>query len=56
MLEVIEKKGRREYNKLSPEDKAAAGKYASKHSVAKAVKYFKEKGVKKTNVRVEKGL
>ena len=51
VLEVIEKKGRGEYNKLSPEDNMAVGKYASEHGVAKAMRRLKEKGVKETSVK-----
>ena len=47
MLEVVEKKGREEYNKLFPEDKVAVGKYDSEHGVAKA-ETFQGKCVKET--------
>ena len=50
-LEVTEKKRRGEYNKLSPEDKAAVGKYASENGVTKAMRHFKEKDVKETSVK-----
>ena len=38
----IQKK-RGEYQKLSPEDKAAIGKYASEHKVTRTMRKFKEK-------------
>lgn len=46
-----DKKPRGSYMKVSPEDKATIGRYASEHGVTKAVKHFKEKGVKDSSVR-----
>ena len=42
--EVLQKdKKRGEYNKLSPEEKAVIGKYASENGVSKAVRHFQDK-------------
>ena len=46
-----EKKQRGEYIKLSPEEKAKIGKYASENGVARAVRKFSEKKVKESSIR-----
>ena len=38
------------YAKFFPVEKALVGKYASEHGLAKAVRYFKEKGLKESTV------
>ena len=50
-----EKKQRGEYIKLSPEEKAKIGKYASENGVARAVRKFSEKKVKESK-RLEKNV
>ena len=55
--EVLQKdKKRGEYNKLSPEEKAVIGKYASENGVSKAVRHFQDKNVKDSSVRDWKKL
>ena len=48
---ATESKKRGEYMRISQEDKAAIGKYASEHGVSKAVKHYREKNVKESSVR-----
>uniref|UniRef100_A0A1X7U5E1 Uncharacterized protein n=1 Tax=Amphimedon queenslandica TaxID=400682 RepID=A0A1X7U5E1_AMPQE len=49
VLSCAKKRGT--YNKIYAEDKAPIGKYASEHSVAKAVRKFKGKDLKDSSVR-----
>ena len=45
------KKKRGSYSKISPEDKATIGRYASENGVTKALHCFKEKKLKESTVR-----
>ena len=52
-IEAVEipKKKRGSYSKISPEDKATIGRYASENGVTKALQRFKEKEWKESSVR-----
>ena len=49
--DVNRPKKRGEYLKFSEKEKAVIAKYASEHSVAKAVRHFQGKNVKENSVR-----
>ena len=47
----VNRKRRGQYLRISQEEKAAIGKFASEHSVTKAVRKFNDKGVKESTIR-----
>ena len=47
----VKGKKRGQYLKVSREDKAIIGKYASENGVSRAVRYFKEKDLKESSIR-----